>query len=346
MGRNTGSHGYSREAYPSDASNTYGTHSSAYTTTLHQERSRDRNRDRPPSSTPIPSKYTTSPEYNTFDATSSYDTRYTYNTPPGNNTTPQTPYTLPPQSSIAPYYSPNPEYQYDTSLYQGQNYGYNSPRSIRNPNTDRAGDSYTLDEISSFIRTFEKDRNQYLSLEQEIGARVKQKLNEKHIEHLWQSRVKEPHSLETKLRGRKHQYTNDQENCASIKDLIACRIVLPRLASDLEVVASLIRRYFSLVSEKSHPEPGSSGGYTGYHFYMTMLQQDLSNVTVEIQVMTPFMYGYMAQEHDIRYKQLQGVITLNDIINLENLQSAAQQGDAASEQLQGRRINSREGRRR
>ncbi|CAG8983781.1 hypothetical protein HYALB_00010421 [Hymenoscyphus albidus] len=143
---------------------------------------------------------------------------------------------------------------------------------------------------------------QYLKLEQEIGFRVKQKLKENNVEYLWQSRAKDPHSLETKLRGRKHKYSNDQANCAAIKDLIGCRIVLPRLTSDIPTVKALIQSYFNFLGEKSHPEQGSTGGYVGFHFYVAMKQHGSQDVRIEIQVMSPSQYNYAFYDHDVLYK--------------------------------------------
>lgn len=351
---------YSQDEYPAYGNDSqdyttttyspYAPKTAAYRTTHYQETPRER----VPVSNTSTSKYITNYntsystpsntnstyQYSKHGAISNHDTSYAYNEPPSDSSTSYTPHPTTTQSNNTPYYSTSPEN--NTDPYYSQNYDedyddFNSPHTSRDPNADRAGDAYAQDEISKFVDTFQQKRKQYLKLEKEIGTNVKQKLNERKIEYLWQSRVKEPHSLEAKLRNRTRtiQYKNDQKsNCAAIKDLIACRIILPWLKRDLPVVKSLITKYFKLVGETKHPKPGSSSGYAAHHFYMTMKSTGLSNVTIEIQVMSPFTYGYMAQEHDIRYKQLQGVITLDDIINLEKLQSAAQQGNAASKQLQ------------
>lgn len=351
---------HSQDEYPSYASlTTYGNESQNYATTTslpytsktaapasYTTNHHDNPREKLPVSNTPTSKYIASPysSYSTqYNPAPNHNTGYTYNDHLGSSSTPQTPYTTRFQTSTTP--------KHDADTYYEPNYDdYNSPHTSRDPNPlhkgwkhneNPAGNSYVRDEISQFVSSFQRNRKHYLKLEKEIGTKVKQKLDERRIEHLWQSRVKEPDSLEAKLRNRTHQYNNDQKaNCAAIKDLMAGRIILPWLDRDLPAVRHLIQKHFKLVGETQHPKPGSSSGYAAHHFYMTMRTTVglLDNVTIEIQVMSPFTYGYVAQEHDIRYKQLQGVITLDDIINLEQLQSAAQQGNAASKRLQGRYI--------
>lgn len=60
----------------------------------------------------------------------------------------------------------------------------------------------------------------------------------------------------------------------------------------------------------------------------------LASVRIEIQVMSPFMYGFATIEHDILYKQLSGPAPADVVGSLTTLRAAAALGEHASREVQ------------
>lgn len=86
------------------------------------------------------------------------------------------------------------------------------------------------DPISSYMADFRSRQNSYVKVEQEMELSFKSLLKEKNIEFLWQSRVKTPESLESKLRKREAEDDRVKKdpglNFADIVDLLVCFVCL------------------------------------------------------------------------------------------------------------------------
>ena len=190
--------------------------------------------------------------------------------------------------------------------------------------------------ISDFVAAFVRDYEKYQTIERELEA-VCSKALRPDIEFLWQSRVKAPESLETKLRGRLKDYENESENVADVKDLVAGRIILARW-HDFQRVEEMVKQNFTYISQTQHPKHAHNAvnfkarfrGYDGLHFYLKRhghTDEKSCNTVMEIQVMSAFMWAYSTLQHDIEYKILHGEPDEDQLLCLDSLKGAANLGE-------------------
>jgi ppGpp synthetase/RelA/SpoT-type nucleotidyltranferase len=199
---------------------------------------------------------------------------------------------------------------------------------------------YIIDDyISTFVDVFRHEREHYVAVEHEVETLCKTFLYEKGVKFCWESRVKQPDSLQTKLLGRNHRYPDQHANCADIKDLVAGRIILPRW-SNFKVVEEMIKEHFELQATTQHPKaPWGNAttlrqrfrGYDGFHFYFKrkIPVAGAFNPTIEIQVMSPFMWTFQDLHHDVEYKELCGKPSQEESRALEYLKGIANLGELA-----------------
>ena len=190
--------------------------------------------------------------------------------------------------------------------------------------------------ISDFVAAFSRDADKYMTLNEKVSARCKEALALCDIEFLWQSRVKAAESLEKKLRDRIHEYSDESENIADIKDLVGGRIILTRWL-DFERVEKTVSQIFNIRGRTQHPRDERNAvnfktrfrGYDGLHFHVTL--QDPSDQQwdpiIEIQVMSAFMWFFMTLEHDIEYKKSHGEPNEGLLLSLDLLKGAANIGE-------------------
>lgn len=181
--------------------------------------------------------------------------------------------------------------------------------------------------ISDFMKIYQRDYDQYAIIEKQVETLCKKLLKAQNIKFAWQSRVKEPLSLETKLRNRSSKYENDVQNIDDIKDLVAGRILLTRWR-DFGLVERILNENFHISERSQHPKEGQEAAsresrfrdYGGLHFYLTrrVPQDELySQLVVEIQVMSLAMSSWSELEHDFSYKKLHGELTKDVLLVLE-----------------------------
>jgi len=196
-----------------------------------------------------------------------------------------------------------------------------------------------MEAISEFVEAFHRQQTQHKTIEKEVETLCRTLLDGK-IKFSWQSRVKEAGSLKEKLEARRHQYQNDTDNINDIKDLVAGRIILTRW-NDFPLVEKAIEENFQVKTRSQHPKSGQGTlqqrfrGYDGLHLYVTRNvseHEPYSNLLIEIQVQSAFMWAFSTLEHDIIYKQLHGHPDPNLISNLEILKGIANLGEVALEQ--------------
>lgn len=196
-----------------------------------------------------------------------------------------------------------------------------------------------MEAISEFVEAFSRQQDQYKKVEKEVETLCRTLLDDK-IKFSWQSRIKEAGSLKKKLEERRHKYQNDTDNISDIKDLVAGRVILTRW-KDFPCVEKLIEENFHIENRSQHPKSGQGmlqqrfRGYDGLHLYVTRRVSEpdpLSNLLIEIQVQSAFMWAFSTLEHDIIYKQLHGHPDPNLVSNLEILKGIANLGEVALEQ--------------
>lgn len=167
--------------------------------------------------------------------------------------------------------------------------------------------------IADCVAVFRKNRDDYAMIEKEVEALCKEAL--RGFEFLWQSRVKEADSLEIKLRRRNPEYENDEfKNIAQIKDLVAGRVILAR-ASDFVKVEEIVQQVFQVQGRRQHSKSQLDKEfsqerfrpYDDLHLHVTRRSAErYSDLVIEIQVMSSFMWAFSALKHDIIYKELHG----------------------------------------
>lgn len=195
--------------------------------------------------------------------------------------------------------------------------------------------------ISKFVDDFVHQKEQFTQIENDLGTLCKAKLEDQKIKFAWQSRVKEAESLKKKLQDRSHEYTNESLNTADIKDLVAGRVILTRW-KDFGVVDDVIKANFNVRSHSQHPKSNQHAvtlkarfrGYDGLHFYVTRRfpEDQYTNLVIEIQVISVFMWAWTTLEHDILYKKLNGEPDLKLVKQIETLQGIANLGEVVLEQ--------------
>lgn len=212
---------------------------------------------------------------------------------------------------------------------------------ICSPTSVHIADSSLGDSISDFVCSFIVEQPKYIAVKDALERFCSTFLFDEQIKFHWEARVKEPDSLEKKLRRRSEDYATDVDNCRAIKDLVAGRIILPRW-STFQVVEEMIEEHFDLVSRTQHPKaPWKKKDtmqqrfrdYDGYHFYFTRksstVTDDLPDLVIEIQVMSPFMWAYQDLQHDLEYKALNGTPSEEESRALEYLRGIANLGEVA-----------------
>ena len=170
--------------------------------------------------------------------------------------------------------------------------------------------------ISDFVEAFINNQEQYSTIKEEVDKLCKEKLSEKGISFLWDSRVTKAESLRKKLLERKSDYDTELENVNDIKDLVAGRVIITRW-KDFVLVEKVITENFNLKQTCQHPTARQNlvtlqqrfRGYDGQHYYVTRRLADdgpYRDLLVEIQVMSGFPWAFSAVEHDIAYKKFHG----------------------------------------
>ncbi|MCJ1371085.1 hypothetical protein MMC20_002300 [Loxospora ochrophaea] len=181
--------------------------------------------------------------------------------------------------------------------------------------------------ISDFIEKYRHGRNRYVELEKQVETICKEKLKDQNIKFAWQSRVKEPESLETKLRVRSGKYKNDAHNISDLKDLVAGRILLTRWR-DIELVDEILCKNFNIEERTQHPKQMQNStllqsrfqGYNARHFHIVCRDSEneqSDNILVEIQIMSLAMSAWSELEHDFGYKKLNGHLSRSMYLTLE-----------------------------
>lgn len=195
--------------------------------------------------------------------------------------------------------------------------------------------------IFEFVDDFVRHKEQYTQIENDLETLCKAKLEDQKIKFAWQSRVKAAESLKKKLQDRSHEYKDESLNIADIKDLIAGRVILTRW-KDFGVVEDVVKANFNVGSQSQHPKADRRAvtlkdrfrGYDGLHFYVTrrVSEDQLSDLIIEIQVISVFMWAWTTLEHDIIYKELHGKPDLRLHKQIETLQGIANLGEVVLEQ--------------
>jgi len=190
-------------------------------------------------------------------------------------------------------------------------------------------------EISRFVASFRDNISKYQPIKEEID-KFPERLKEKEVRHIWESRIKTPESLELKLIKRRQEGNADTK----VADLVGGRIVLWKL-KDFDIVNSLLREEFDFNQRPiQHPTSDEHAvrlgqrfrGYDGLHFRLRLKNSPNSDVIIEIQVVHVIMWIFHEVEHDLGYKGSSISKELHQ--NLEVLKGTANLNALAFEQFE------------
>lgn len=195
--------------------------------------------------------------------------------------------------------------------------------------------------ISEFVDGFARKHDQYVQIEKGFEKFCRAKLENLKIQFTWQSRVKGAESLRKKLQDRSQDYEDDIHNINDIKDLVAGRVILTRW-KDFQPVEDVIRASFDIKGCIQHPKSDLGRvslqerfrGYDGLHFHVTRRVSDgeqSSELIIEIQVVSAFMWAFQTLHHDVVYKKLSGDPSKNLLLHIDMLKGIANMGEIAME---------------
>ena len=190
------------------------------------------------------------------------------------------------------------------------------------------------------------EKDEYVRIEKDLESVCRSQLDDCKIQFSWQSRMKEIESLRKKLQDCRHNYGDDLQNIADIKDLVAGRIILTRW-KDFGLVEEMIRLNFDLKGRSQHPKSDNgtskSGlherfrGYDGLHFHVTrQVPKTLkfSDLVIEIQIVSVYTWASQMISHDYIYKQMNGKLSKELALQFEIFQGISNMGAVALEQLE------------
>ncbi|MDC7862919.1 RelA/SpoT domain-containing protein [Pantoea ananatis] len=201
--------------------------------------------------------------------------------------------------------------------------------------------------INEFMERYNKEFDFYTNLSIKTESELTSLLNEAGVRCIVSSRTKAPKRLLEKLESRKEEkkYDTIERVFEDIVDLSGVRIAL-YFPGDDKIVEDIIRNNFTVSESKEFPgdskESNNNGykkifsGYKAKH-YRAMLKGDsrYSNKhTVEIQVASVLMHAWSEVEHDLVYKPLQGTLSSEKLMILDEINGLVLAGNLALERLQ------------
>lgn len=206
--------------------------------------------------------------------------------------------------------------------------------------------------ISQFMARYNKEYDFYLNLSIKVESQLRENLNESGIRSIVSSRAKKPKRLRDKITSRdeKKKYKSVEDIFLDIVDLAGVRVAI-YFPGDMKAVDDLIRSSFDVIEEKNFPEtrtkkkPNSYSkifsGYAAKHYRVNLKGETRysKNYTVEIQVASVLMHAWSEVEHDLVYKPLQGKLSNEELMILDEINGLVLAGNLALERLQQAGIN-------
>ena len=232
--------------------------------------------------------------------------------------------------------------------------------------------------IERFITTYRQRRDYFRRVAELCHDQCRDALIGEAIQHIASFRAKHPDRLHEKLverlRIRPERYPDEETIEADIPDLAGVRIAL-YFPGDAPSAAKVLSAQFQVDAEKRFPpEPvpkssldekpidihkrrGSSeheyrfAGYSATHLRVRLKSETLrkqypeeadeyAKARIEIQIASVFMHAWAEVEHDLVYKPLNGVLSKDEYLLLDQVNGLAYAAEMALEQLQRARAKS------
>lgn len=202
--------------------------------------------------------------------------------------------------------------------------------------------------ISEFISRYEKEYDFYHNLSMTVERRLKDELSRAGVRAIVSSRAKSIHRLDVKLKNRSadKKYERVEQIYDDIIDLAGVRVAL-YFPGDMGKVKELINTVFKVIKSKNFPEGEGKkvinnyrkvfDGYSASHFRVSLKDESSrygNNHCVEIQVASVLMHAWSEVEHDLVYKPLQGELSEEELMILDEINGLVLSGNIALERLQ------------
>ncbi|MDD3252079.1 MAG: RelA/SpoT domain-containing protein [Lachnospiraceae bacterium] len=207
------------------------------------------------------------------------------------------------------------------------------------------------DAIRQFLESYKKNFTFYENAARLAAGQLELALQSAGIRAIVISRAKNPGRLKNKLIHRNAQrevpYQTTEEIYEDIADLSGVRVSL-YFPGDREKTDGLINDLFELLEKKQFPEQAKHpsyqkrfSGYWGNHYRaliggekLAENQKKYAGAKIEIQVASVLMHAWSEVEHDLIYKPLQGTLSDEEYVILDELNGLVMAGEIALERLQ------------
>ncbi|MCH9300402.1 GTP pyrophosphokinase [Pantoea allii] len=205
------------------------------------------------------------------------------------------------------------------------------------------------DVISLFMERYNKEFDFYSNLSKKVEDDLRVKLHSLGVRAIVSSRAKSLKRLRDKIIDRNvaHSYTSVESIYSDIVDLAGVRVAL-YFPGDMTKVEEIILKEFDIEGEpKEFPEKKRKvkkntgyekvfSGYAAKHFRVKMkgAGRYSNNYPVEIQVASVLMHAWSEVEHDLVYKPLQGNLSEEELMILDEINGLVLSGNLALQRLQ------------
>lgn len=208
--------------------------------------------------------------------------------------------------------------------------------------------------IDDFMNSYSKEYDFYNVVCEKIEKVVSEKLRGAGIRAIVSSRAKSPIRLKNKLikRNTSKNYLTTTSIHSDIPDLAGIRIAI-YFPSDAEKVDEIIKNEFEIHEVKHFPEKkedldnskynGYAKRFSGYlagHYRVSLKDKKTvddiryNSARAEIQVASVLMHAWSEVEHDLVYKPLQGSLSREEYMILDEINGLVLAGEIALERLQ------------
>ncbi|MCY9850237.1 GTP pyrophosphokinase [Pectobacterium jejuense] len=201
--------------------------------------------------------------------------------------------------------------------------------------------------INEFLSRYEKEFDFYQNLAVNIERKIKNELSRYGVRTIVSSRAKSTSRLDVKLEDRngKKNYKTVNDIYEDIVDLAGVRVAL-YFPGDMKTVEEIIKKNFKIHKVKRFPESEGKkkigeylkvfDGYSAVHFRVSLNDESRygNNHCVEIQVASVLMHAWSEVEHDLIYKPLQGDLSYEELMILDEINGLVLSGNIALERLQ------------
>ncbi|MGC0804072.1 RelA/SpoT domain-containing protein [Pantoea agglomerans] len=205
------------------------------------------------------------------------------------------------------------------------------------------------DVISLFMERYNKEFDFYSNLSKKVEDDLRVKLHSLGVRAIVSSRAKSLKRLRDKIIDRNvaHSYSSVESIYSDIVDLAGVRVAL-YFPGDMTKVEEIILKEFDIEGvPKEFPEKKRRvkkntsyekvfSGYAAKHFRVKIkgVGRYSNNYPVEIQVASVLMHAWSEVEHDLVYKPLQGNLSEEELMILDEINGLVLSGNLALQRLQ------------